>query len=126
MTDNAAAKPLPVVLVVDDEDDQRELLRAFLVRDGYRVLTAQSGADALALAQAVEPSLIFLDLLIPDIDGWHLTEELNSLFPSCPVVITSVLDPDRYPPSAGALPKPFSRKQVQAVLRTHLPMDGAE
>lgn len=123
MTDARAARPAhrSVVLVVDDEVDQRELLRTILERDGCRVLTAQGGADALALAQAATPELIFLDLLIPDIDGWKLSTMLGELHPNCPIVITSVLDPDRYPAAAAALPKPFNREQVRTILRDHLP-----
>jgi len=110
-----------VVLVVDDEEDQRELLRAMLERSGCRVITAQSGSDAMALAQAAEPDLIFLDLLIPDIDGWQLNTMLRALFPDCPIVITSVLEPERYPQAAGCLPKPFNRDQLRTILRDHLP-----
>ena len=57
------------VLVVDDEADIRRLLTMNLKREGFRVLAAENGQEALRLAQADPPILVVLDLMLPDIQG---------------------------------------------------------
>jgi DNA-binding response OmpR family regulator len=65
------------VLVVEDETKLRDLVRAFLERDGFTVLTASSGADALSMAPKVQPDLIVLDLGLPDVPGEEVARELR-------------------------------------------------
>ena len=67
----------PTVLVVEDESKLRDLLRSFLEREHLTVLTAASGADALALASHTEPDLVVLDLGLPDVSGLELVRELR-------------------------------------------------
>lgn len=110
-----------IVLVVDDEPDQRHLLRTLLERAGCQVLAAESADNAMALAEIADLDLAFVDLMMPGVDGWKLAEKLRLRQPNCPVIITSVLDVETYPACQGALPKPFSRDQLRAVLAAHLP-----
>jgi two-component system alkaline phosphatase synthesis response regulator PhoP len=67
------------VLVVDDEDDIRELCRVNLEFEGYEVIDAADGQAALQIARDESPDVIFLDLMMPKMDGWdvlrHLKEE---------------------------------------------------
>lgn len=62
----------PVVLVVDDDPDTRELLETLLGRAGYKPLLAASGEEAVSLLEQHTPRLIVLDLTMPGMDGWSV------------------------------------------------------
>lgn len=61
----------PTILVVDDEEMIQKLLRVNLIADGYEVITASSGEEALALMDKQEPDLIILDIMMPGMDGFQ-------------------------------------------------------
>ena len=65
------------VLVVDDDDVLRELLRRILEKDGYTVVEARNGKEALARLNELTPGIILLDLMMPEMDGFELVEELR-------------------------------------------------
>ena len=75
---------MQTVLVVEDEQDIREVLRRYLERAGLSVLTASTGAEALRLIESIRPDLLLLDLGLPDIDG---SEVLTRAAPSMPVIV---------------------------------------
>ena len=77
-------RTMSTVLVVEDERDIRDLLRRFLERAGYSVLTAAAGAGALSLLDSARVDLVLLDLGLPDIDG---TEILTEVAPGVPVIV---------------------------------------
>ena len=66
------------ILVVDDEEDILELLKFNLSREGYQVLCAVSGEQALRLVRSENPDLIMLDLMLPGIDGLEVTKRLKN------------------------------------------------
>jgi CheY-like chemotaxis protein len=66
------------VLIVDDEPHNRELLQAILTPEGYLLLTAASGEEALAVVARERPDLILLDLMMPGIDGGQVAHEIRS------------------------------------------------
>ena len=66
----------PTVLVVDDEQSVRELIAVILECQGYRVLIAEDGATALALAREHHPDLVILDVMMPGMDGWEVGRRL--------------------------------------------------
>lgn len=66
------------VLVVDDEDGIRNLCRVNLELDGYTVLEAANGDQALEVARRERPDVIFLDVMMPAKDGWSTLEDLKS------------------------------------------------
>lgn len=66
------------VLVVDDEPDIRYLTQLQLELDGHRVMTAANGAEALAAVQVEVPDLILLDVMMPEVDGWGVLEQLKA------------------------------------------------
>jgi DNA-binding response OmpR family regulator len=66
------------ILVVDDEADSRDLLKAILSGAGYRVEQAESGAAALARATASPPDLILLDLILPGMSGFEVCQRLKA------------------------------------------------
>ena len=65
------------VLVVEDEAKIRELLRSYLEREGYQVLSTESGAEAIGLASSAGPDLIILDLRLPDVPGEEVAREVR-------------------------------------------------
>ena len=67
----------PLVLVVDDMDDGREICAEYLAFRKYRVATAADGYEALAKAAELLPDIILMDLSLPGIDGWEATRRLK-------------------------------------------------
>jgi CheY-like chemotaxis protein len=65
------------VLLVDDDLDHRDDLRAVLVNDGYRVDVADDGLDAVRKSTALAPDLILMDLQLPVLDGWEAIREIR-------------------------------------------------
>jgi CheY-like chemotaxis protein len=109
------------VLIVDDNEDQRHLLRRYFEIAGCDVDVAETAESALAEFGSVEHDLAVIDLMLPGMDGWELSERLFADRPGCPVAISSVLDPEDYPPSRTALPKPVTRASVREVLLACVP-----
>jgi two-component system phosphate regulon response regulator PhoB len=68
----------PSVLVVEDEQDIRELIGYNLLKEGYRVVGVASGEEALAIARAQPPDLILLDLMLPGLDGLTVCRQLKA------------------------------------------------
>ncbi|GAB4183648.1 MAG: response regulator transcription factor [Roseiflexaceae bacterium] len=68
---------IPLILVVDDEASIRTVARAYLEHAGFRVLTAESGSEALRMAEAESPDLIILDLNLPGMDGMEVAARLR-------------------------------------------------
>jgi len=60
------------ILVVDDEKHIVELAKLYLEKEGYRVENACDGAEALAKIKSLQPALVVLDLMLPEIDGWEV------------------------------------------------------
>ena len=109
------------VLIVDDSDDQRLLLRTYFERAGCIVNEAANAEDALAYCAGSQPDLAVIDLILPGMDGWALTHQLRLDRPDCVIAITSVLDAEEYPVAQAALPKPVSGAHVRQVLREWVP-----
>jgi len=68
----------PLVLVVDDYDDAREMYAESLLMQGFRVAEARNGLEAVAQARALAPDAILMDLSLPGIDGWEATRLLKA------------------------------------------------
>ena len=83
-------KPAHVVLLIDDEPKIRRFLRAGFELNGFSVLEAENGADALKLATFSPPDLVILDLALPDLHGSEVLERLRS-WSNVPVIILSVI-----------------------------------
>src|SRR5262245_47184465 len=67
----------PLVLVVDDFQDNREMFAEFLSLSGYEVAEASTGVEALARAFDLVPYIILMDLSLPELDGWEATRKLK-------------------------------------------------
>ena len=83
-----------IILCVDDDDQFLDLLTGVLEEAGFSVIIAQTGHDALALAYSQKPSLILLDLILPDIRGEEVCRRLRMHSPTTrtPIVMLSVRD----------------------------------
>ena len=75
------------ILLVDDEPVIRQMLTRLLAAEGYDVLSATGGAEALALAECEEPDLVLLDLNMPGMDGWDTHERLATKLPLLPIIV---------------------------------------
>ncbi|TBN57300.1 response regulator [Glaciihabitans arcticus] len=109
------------VLVVEDSADQRLLLRLYFERAGCEVETATSGESAMEALTRLEPDLVVVDLVLPGMDGWSLTERIRAERPQVAIAITSVLDTADYPEADATLPKPVTGDDVRRVLRETVP-----
>jgi DNA-binding response OmpR family regulator len=67
-----------IVLVVDDEDMTRKLLRLMLERDGFTILEAEDGQQALEVIAESKPDIVILDVMMPNMDGFTTCQELRS------------------------------------------------
>ena len=109
------------VLVIDDNADWLEMLSRYAVGSRYRVITAREPRTAAALAEKIQPGLIFLDVMMPNVDGWQVLSELRqaqSTHP-IPVVVCTVLPLADLALSLGVnafLQKPVTQDQFLAVL----------
>jgi two-component system, OmpR family, KDP operon response regulator KdpE len=113
------------VLIVDDEPAIRRLLRTSLAAQGYRIVEAATGAEALAQTKAQPPDLIVLDLGLPDMDGLEVIRLVREAG-VVPIVVLSARDDERGKVAAldqGAddyVTKPFGMDELVARLRTAL------
>jgi hypothetical protein len=102
----------PLVLVCDDDLSVRTVVQAMLERQGYRVLTAASGQEAVDRSIAQQPDAILLNLMMPDMDGWETLAMLKNQVATqmIPVIILSGLFPDArevpYPNVSAWIVKP--------------------
>jgi len=109
------------VLIVDDSDDQRNLLRRYFERAGCDVRDAANAEAAIDAYGTVTPDLAVIDLILPGMDGWALAVRLGADNPECIIAITSVLDTEDYPQGHPSLPKPVSGAHVRKMLHDYVP-----
>jgi two-component system, cell cycle response regulator DivK len=69
---------MPKILLVEDNEMNRDMLSRRLIRRGFEVVLATNGQEGLALAQSSHPDLILMDLSLPTLDGWEATRQLKS------------------------------------------------
>ncbi|TET57035.1 MAG: response regulator transcription factor [Dehalococcoidia bacterium] len=113
------------VLVVDDDVKTVELVKVYLNRDGYRVLIAYDGVEALRVARESNPDLVVLDLMLPDVDGLEVCRTLRHESDVPIIMLTArTTDQDKLTGlDSGAddyVTKPFSPKELAARVRAVL------
>ncbi|MCP3957680.1 MAG: response regulator [bacterium] len=113
------------VLVIDDDATTLDLTQRFLVREGFEVITAASGAEGLQLALDAKPSAITLDVMMPGMDGWAVLSELkkNSATADIPVIMLTMIDEKEMGFALGAseyMSKPIDRQRLTAYLEKYL------
>jgi two-component system chemotaxis response regulator CheY len=83
-------QPSPCVLVVDDDPDILATVEQILEIEGYAVLSARNGAEALSVLESHRPDVIILDLMMPVMDGWEFRRRLNGHPASdTPIIVVS-------------------------------------
>jgi diguanylate cyclase (GGDEF)-like protein len=122
------------ILIVDDTPDNLHLLSRMLTRQGYNVRKALNGTMALTEAQTVPPDLILLDIMMPEMDGYEVCQQLkaNTKTAEIPVIFLSALD-DVFDKVKGFqvggvdyITKPFQFEEVLARVQNQLALHAAE
>jgi two-component system OmpR family response regulator len=122
----AESKQIPKVLVVDDEPNIRELVQVALNFHGCTVLSAATGQAALREAEANEPDLIVLDVVLPDLDGFEVCRRLRARGDQVPIIFLTARDTSSDTVQGLALggddyvTKPFSVEALVARIRAVL------
>jgi CheY-like chemotaxis protein len=114
------------VLVVDDNLDAAEALRLLLCIKGFEVFTASDGTEAIQRTEECAPDIIFMDIQMPQMDGWEAARRIHAMpeFDAIPIIAMTGLDQDsdrersRESGMVGHLVKPLEVTTVQEVLRS--------
>ena len=114
------------VLVVDDFDDTRLLLRTWLERRGFRVVEAENGIEAIDQAESESPDLIIMDMQMPQLDGLSATRRIRGLksMNSVPIVAVSAYGADQFRDQALAagcneyVSTPFEPATLEGIIRS--------
>ncbi|WP_371366014.1 response regulator transcription factor [Sporomusa rhizae] len=110
------------VLVVDDDEKIVKVLTAYLEKEGYTVITAKDGLEAVDKARKLEPDIILLDVMLPSLDGWEVCKEIRRTS-AVPIIMLTARDAEMdriIGLELGAddyVVKPFSPKEVIARIR---------
>ncbi len=120
-----------VALIVDDDDDARDLLERLALRMSYDTVVAADGAEALEKARSVRPDLILLDLHMPVMDGWTVLEKLraDADLADIPTIVVSVDDDTRNCLALGAedfFTKPINRIEFERTLLSYAKLASGE
>lgn len=116
-----------IILIVEDEDSVRELERFILEQQGYEVLEARDGLEGLAKAEFKRPDLILLDLMMPDVSGGRMFEEMqrHPVTSGIPIVVVTgkpdahqMFDDEIGP--ENVIMKPFEAETLIDRIRNHI------
>jgi two-component system, cell cycle response regulator DivK len=117
------------ILVIEDNEDNRQIIRDLLTSSGYELIEAVNGVEGVAMAQSHRPDLILMDIQLPEIDGYEATRQIRSVpeLETVPIIaVTSyALSGDeaktRDAGCNGYVAKPFSPRELLAKIREFLP-----
>lgn len=124
----AASQPLRTdrgtILVIDDDPSVRDLMSRFLTKLGFYVVTGESGGEAIRLAKKVDPVLITLDVMMPEMDGWGVLKQLKADpgLAEIPVIMVTVVDNEPMGAALGAssyLMKPVVRDRLAVLVEQY-------
>lgn len=118
------------VLVIDDDKEYLSLVDRILRKEGYSPILTDQPSSALQLARAVKPDLIMLDVLMPEIDGWTVVDDLKKSpeTASIPLIMVSVIDDPQTGSTNRAeafIPKPVDSKQLSKTIKSLLQKSAA-
>ena len=116
------------ILLVEDFDDTRLMMKLWLAKNGYRVIEAESGPQAIALAESERPDLIIMDLMMPGMDGLDATRRIRerAALRETPIVVVSAYGADEYRAKALAagcteyVPTPFEPSKLEVLIKNLL------
>jgi CheY-like chemotaxis protein len=118
--------PRRTIVVVDDNEDHREMMREILVPLDFIVLTAAGGTDCLTLIEGIQPDLFLVDILMPGMNGWQLVSRLREAGQTAPIVMLSANIGDAAAHSDSddshndAIGKPVDIRRLRDKLALHL------
>ncbi|MBN1994040.1 MAG: response regulator [Anaerolineae bacterium] len=119
------------VLAIDDNADTLQLLQRYTTGSRYRLVSTQDPEQALNLVEQLQPQIIVLDVMMPQIDGWELLGRLRQ-HPAAehtPIIVCTILAQEELALSLGAdafIPKPVQRQAFLAALERQIEMKGTE
>jgi two-component system, cell cycle response regulator DivK len=121
------------ILLVEDQPDNRRIVRDLLSATGYGLIEAITGEEGVAMAEAERPDLILMDIQLPGIDGYEATRRIKASPELSPIPIIAVTSyalsgDDQKAREAGCddyVTKPFSPRALLAKIRQHLAEDSA-
>jgi two-component system cell cycle response regulator DivK len=117
------------ILVVEDQEDNRQIVRDLLTTTDYEVTEAENGEEALASVAAARPDLILMDIQLPVMDGYEATRRIKAdaslrTIPIIAVTSYALSGDEEKARAAGCddfVPKPFSPRELLAKIRKYLP-----
>jgi two-component system cell cycle response regulator DivK len=120
------------ILVVEDQEDNRRIIRDLLMSAGYELIEALDGAEGVRLAESERPDLILMDIQLPVLDGHEATRQIkqNPELRHIPIIVVTsyaLSGDDQKAMAAGSdgyVAKPFSPRQLLATIRKFLPEAG--
>ena len=121
---STASKGPRTVLVVDDFDDTRLLLRTWLERRGFRVVEAENGLQAIDQTETESPDLIIMDMQMPGLDGLSATRHIRKSHDAVPILAVSAYGADQYREQALAagcneyVSTPFEPATLEGIIRS--------
>ena len=122
------SKDTAKVMVIDDSQTIRRTAETLLAREGYQVITAQDGFEALSKVADYQPDIIFIDIMMPRLDGYQACAliKANPRFNKTPVIMLSSKDGlfdrarGRIVGSDEYLTKPFTKDELLGAVRAHV------
>ena len=116
------------ILVVEDQEDNRQILRDLLGSAGYEMIEADNGEDAIAMATAHRPDLILMDIQLPILDGYEATRRIKAdpALKDIPIIVVTsyALSGDEDKARAAGcddyVAKPYSPRALLAKIKEHL------
>jgi len=119
----------PLILLADDEDDIKVVVRMFLEANGYEVLTAYDGLDAVEKIKESKPDLVLMDIMMPVLDGIEVTRQVKAQeeTKNIPIVMltaaaqSGMVERAIQAGAADYIAKPFEPERVQEVIEKLLP-----
>jgi two-component system cell cycle response regulator DivK len=117
------------ILVVEDQEDNRRIIRDLLTASGYALIEAVTGEEGVAAAEREKPDLILMDIQLPGLDGYEATRRIKAIpalkqVPVIAVTSYALSGDDQKAFAAGCdgyVTKPFSPRQLLAKIREYLP-----
>ncbi len=111
------------ILIVDDFEDTRLLLRTWLQKKGYRVVEANNGNQAVAEAESLQPDLIIMDVEMPELDGLSATRKIRANSDEVPIIVVSAYGADQFRADALAagcneyVSTPFEPDELEKLIK---------
>jgi len=115
-----------VILLVEDDEDVREMLKLTLEMSGYAVDVANNGVAALEAVDRHRPCLMILDLVMPVMNGWEVLEQMKARrLTDIPVCVISALSGPAPSEAVASLRKPFDASELLAIAARYCPQHDA-